>query len=297
MITLWTTLALADAPPTAPEDVPPPRGVAIRAYRDGEPDAKGVNLLVQVETPAAITPQLAVPEIPDVTFSLVGEPTSEVVGDHRITTARLRADTPTGRFALGPFLASGTTEDGPFSAPSGVVYVDVGVDPLQIGDIADIAEPAAVWTVPVGPILAGVGVVGLVVAGLAVALRRARPTPLAEVAAEPPDIVALRAWKAVRHDPALDDFQKALALSRIFRDYAEAALNFPASKWTTSETLDYLGALPHLEEGNLPRARRLLRATDRVKYAEEAPGTDLFEDLDADLRAFVSSTRPVRLTA
>ena len=50
--------------------------------------------------------------------------------------------------------------------------------------------------------------------------------------------------------------------------------------------------MQHLPEGNMARARRLLRATDRVKYAELRPGQDFFEDLEADLRAFVGSTRP-----
>ena len=85
---------------------------------------------------------------------------------------------------------------------------------------------------------------------------------------------------------------KAKALSSIFRDYAEAVLSFPASAWTTTEILEKMRSMSHLAEGNVPRARRLLRATDKVKYAEHRPGEDFFEDLDADLRAFVGSTRP-----
>ena len=121
---------------------------------------------------------------------------------------------------------------------------------------------------------------------------RSRPVP--EVPAEPPDTVAIRAWEAVRADEALDDERKAQALSRIFRDYTEAALGIPAVAWTTTEILGHLGRMANLPEGNVPRARRLLRATDLVKFAEKKPGTDFFEDLDADLRAFVGSTRPTR---
>ena len=88
------------------------------------------------------------------------------------------------------------------------------------------------------------------------------------------------------------DFEKAQALSSIFRDYTEAALGFPASAWTTTEILEKLRSMVRLTEGNVPRARRLLRAPDRVKYAEQVPGRDFFEDLDAALRAFLGSTRP-----
>ena len=37
-------------------------------------------------------------------------------------------------------------------------------------------------------------------------------------------VVALRRWSAVRADDTLDDYDKALALSTIFREYAEAAI-------------------------------------------------------------------------
>ena len=50
--------------------------------------------------------------------------------------------------------------------------------------------------------------------------------------------------------------------------------------------------MAHLPKGNVPRAKKLLRATDLVKYAEVSPESDFFDDMDADLRAFVGSTRP-----
>ena len=113
-----------------------------------------------------------------------------------------------------------------------------------------------------------------------------------ELPPEPPDVAALQRWEAIRRDPTLDDMARAHALSQIFRTYVEAVLTFPATAWTTSEILERLRDMAHLPTGNVPRARRLLRATDRVKYAEARPGQDLLEELDADLRAFVGSTRP-----
>lgn len=287
----WLAAARADAPTDPPPDV------AVRAWIDGEVDARGANLLVQVESPVDVSPQLLVPEVPDTTLTASGMPATEATANRRITTFRFRLDAPQGRHAIGPFTAQEPEGSRPFRAESTLVYVDVGVEPLDLGDLADIAEPSALWTFPVAAVATLAGVAGLIGAAVVYGLRRKPQATIDEVEAEPPDIVALRAWKAARHDPRLDDYEKALALSRIFREYAEAALHFPASKWTTTETVAHLGALPHLEEGNLPRARRLLRATDRVKYADEKPGVDLFEELDADLRAFVTSTRPVRWTA
>ena len=286
----WLPVVWADGPPAAPPQV------SVRAWIDGDVDAHGADVWVQVESPVDVSPQLVVPELPDTTLTPSGDPATEATSDRRITTFRFRFDAPQGRHAIGPFTAREPEGSPPFRADSTMVYVDVGVEPLDLGELADIAEPSPVWTFPLMAVVTLAGVAGLIGAAVVVGLRRQSPGPIAEVEAEPPDIVALRAWKAARHDPRLDDHERALALSRIFREYAEAALHFPAAKWTTTETLAHLGALPHLEAGNLPRARRLLRATDRVKYAEEAPGVDLFEELDADLRAFVSSTRPVRWT-
>ncbi|HMV70485.1 MAG TPA: hypothetical protein PKA64_26830 [Myxococcota bacterium] len=122
--------------------------------------------------------------------------------------------------------------------------------------------------------------------------RPARPAPVIVAPPEAPHLAALRRWEAVRADPSLDDHARALALSEIFRDYVEATLSFAARALSTTEILRHLEQLTFLPRENLPRAKRLLRATDRVKYADDQPGTDLFEELDSDLRAFVESTRP-----
>src|SRR5690606_19878631 len=92
--------------------------------------------------------------------------------------------------------------------------------------------------------------------------------------------------------PALSDLDRAHALSEITRTYIEAVLRFPATKWSTTETLAHLGRLTALPQGNVPRVRRLLRATDRVKYAGDTPEHALLEEWDADLRALIDATRP-----
>ena len=109
---------------------------------------------------------------------------------------------------------------------------------------------------------------------------------------EAPDVVALRRWDAVRSDPKLDDFARAVALAVILREYQEAALGFPATTWTTSEILEKLSAMAHLPEGNVGRAKKLLRATDYIKFADAAARQTLFEELDDAFRVFVSTTRP-----
>jgi len=138
-----------------------------------------------------------------------------------------------------------------------------------------------------------VGGTGLLfLGGIGFAFTRPRRARDVVVVPEPPDIVAIRSWEAVRADEAMGDEEKAEALSRIFRVYVEGVLAFQATAWTTTEILARLTGMGHLPEGNVPRAKRLLRATDRVKFAEAKPGADLFDDLDSDLRAFVGSTRP-----
>jgi hypothetical protein len=181
-------------------------------------------------------------------------------------------------------------EDGQAIAPS--LFVDMGVDAPREGTLADITDPTQVDPFPIVAVAVGSGVALLFIAGVWFAMR-ARPSEIPK-AVVPPDVVALRAWAKVQRDATLDDHARALAVSGIFRTYAEAALAFPATAWTSSEILRYLEGLQHLSKANLPRAKELLRATDRVKFADEAAADELFERLGADLEAFVQSTRPRR---
>lgn len=274
------TACAAPAPVAGRADVP--MDVQTRLIGEGSTAA----LEVRVASPNDATYTL---EVPTPSGGELGTATDreERAGGVRVLTRRLPIS------GAGSLVVEGVcaTEDGhePVCAPA--LYVDLGAPPDR-ADLVDIAEPAALWPFPPAALAAGLALAAALAAMALTAWRR-RPAPDVPVAPpEAPHLAALRRWEAVRADTSLPPEAKALALSEIFRVYAEAALGFPASKWTTSETLAHLDALDHLPQGNVPRARRLLRATDLVKYAERRPGDDLFEELDADLRAFVDSTRP-----
>lgn len=282
-------LACTEPAPVVPADDAP---LELRTWLAGEPKGGAGKLVVQLEVDDAVKgADVGLPEVYGLSFR-AEDPIVEHIGDRTVTTRTWTFHGEPGRYVIPGFHAVGDGPAGPLTADSSALYVDLGQAPMTKDKLVDIVEPAPVRTLEAWKI-AMVSVAGLLLAGgVWIAFRgfgRKAPPP---VVAEPPDVLALRAWEAVRRDPALDDHQRALSLSRIFRDYTEVVLHFPAQKWSTSEILAHLDSLPHLEEGNLPRAKRLLRATDRVKYAGEQAKVDLFDDLDADLRGFVSSTRP-----
>lgn len=284
------SLLVACATPAPEAAEAPPPAVELRTWLPKAPDGASGSLILQAEAAVPVVPDALPPlSVPGLTFTLDSQEV-EVIGGRHVVTQAWTFRGEAGRYVIPALHVEVPGPAGPATADAPALYVDLGAPP-DAPKLADIAEPPEVWTLPWGLLaVAGVGG-GIVATGLWLAFRAPRRAP-PPVVAEPPDVLALRAWDAVRRDPTLDDHGRALALSRLFRDYLEAVLHFPAAKLSTTEILAYLGALPHLEEGNVPRARRLLRATDRVKYADERAGGDLFDDLDSDLRAFVSSTRP-----
>ena len=175
---------------------------------------------------------------------------------------------------------------------SDALYLDLGPAqaPTGMQDIVEPAPPAAPW--PWKPLAAIAGGLGL--GALLWRLWRRRPVAAApERPDDPPHVVALRRWDALRADASLDDEARALALSELFRDYLSGSLQIPARSLSTSEVLSALGGRVALREEHLRGAERLLRATDRIKYAEDRPGADKFVVFDEDLRAFLQATRPV----
>jgi hypothetical protein len=213
------------------------------------------------------------------------------LGDARRTvrTRTWRVSGPPGRFVVDALCA----RQGGANACSETLYVDLGQPPAR-PDMADILEPPPIaGRAPWGWIAAALSAIAVLAWAWRTGKLPTRATPAVPAAPpERPDVAALRRWDAIRRDPHLSDADKALALSEIFRAYAEATLDFPARALSTTETLAHLGGLPYLPPENVLRARRVLRATDRVKYAEVRPGDDLFLELDADLRAFIQATRP-----
>jgi hypothetical protein len=287
MIGLALTLALHAA---QAEDTP----LSIDAIVDGK--GTDLTLRVQLTGPAQRPFKLQPLAFDDVT---VGETTQrdESIGASLVRTMQVKLTAQPGRHVLDKVCAEFEGgAGGPVCAQP--IYLDVGTKPDRSA-MKDIVDPEAVSRVSnalvavvVGTFL---GVLALLYLGRA--LWRRRPAPrMVQVAAEPAHIVAWRSWEAIRDDRSLSDFDRASALSEIFRTYAEAALSFPARAYSTSETLDHLESLTALPRTNLPRAKRLLRATDRVKYAEVPPDERFFAELEDDLRGFIDATKPVSMS-
>jgi len=284
---LLAWLGCGPAVPVVTDDAP----VAVRVALDG-PIEKGSGALVVTawydDDGDLDLPQ---PAAEGLTFSPDGSPRTERVGDRAAVIQRYVFRGPAGSYEIPPLVATwkgpgGTTND----AESDALFFDLDAPPPVNGDLADIVDPPVLLRIPWIPILSVTALAGV---GAALVLRRRRrvraPEPDRPV---PADVACLRAWDTVRRDPNLSIDEKARALSVLFRTYVEDVLGFEASARTTSEILAHLRSLAHLPEGNVTRAQRVLRATDRVKFAEERPAEDWLAELDADLRAFVQSTRP-----
>lgn len=262
--------------------------VDVRAWAT-EVTASGGWLVLQTTYPAGKAASLPEPEVEGLTFAADGPPREERLGDRSVITQRWRFTGKKGSYEIPALVVA---VDGAEEVRTLPLWVDLGVEVSDFTPAEDIAEPGRIWAVPWGWICGGLSIVGLGVALSVLGLGRLATAPPRPARIDPPDVRCVRAWDAVRADPTLSDDEKAKELSRIFREYTEEVLAFPAASWTTSEILDRLESMVHLPKGNVPRAKRLLRATDLVKFAEVSPEKDFFEELDADLRSFVDSTRP-----
>ncbi len=286
----WWLLAACTTLGTGSAELEP---VTVSMWLDGQVSAGGGALVVQTSFDADGELQPPQPTAEGLTFEPDGPPTIERVGGHQVVRQRYVFRGKKGSHEIPPLIATWSGPEGEeVQAETYAVWVDLGVEAPEVGELADIVEPATVWSIPWAPLCAVGGTGLLFLGGIGFAFTRPRRARDVVVVPEPPDIVAIRSWEAVRADEAMGDEEKAEALSRIFRVYVEGVLAFQATAWTTTEILARLTGMGHLPEGNVPRAKRLLRATDRVKFAEAKPGADLFDDLDSDLRAFVGSTRP-----
>lgn len=224
-----------------------------------------------------------------------GDPvhTTERIADRQVLTARYPLHTPTGRFTVSEVCVT-VDEAEPLCAEP--LFLDLG-EPPDRSELADIVDPGAIWRPPAW---AGFALLGLAISLLALRLaaRAAKHAPAPPPPPpEAPHLLALRRWEAIRGDASLSPEAKALALSELFRDYLQGCLSFPAASWSTSQILAHLKGLTAFPADQIAPARRLLRATDRVKYAEARPGADLFDALDADLRGFIDATRPRSMEA
>ena len=80
-------------------------------------------------------------------------------------------------------------------------------------------------------------------------------------------------------------------MSTIFRTWIGAAWGLPAPQRTRREILDSLAGM--FTAAELDSARRLLSATDLVKFAERSQHANLFETLDQDFQSVVKPVRRV----
>lgn len=286
-MTLLFALLACGSPEVAPEATPEP--VTLRVWLDGKPRAGGGALVVQATYDPAGGVTLPEPGGEGLTFVPDGPPTTERIGARDVITQRYVFRGAKGNYEVPALEATWTGPDGLATAKSTSVFVDIDAKPPREGELVDIADPPPVRRIP-WVVVVGVG--ALLAGGLVLAFRPRRAKALPVEPPPPPDVVALRAWDAVRNAPDLTADEKAQRLAALFRVYVEAVLGFEATSRTTTEIVQHLQALVHLPEGNVPRARRVLRATDRVKFAEERPVDEWLVELDADLRAFVDSTRP-----
>jgi hypothetical protein len=278
---------------TAPVvQMPEVSGSTISSRFEGN-DGQGGVLVVHIAVPPGAVPEVPEPSGEGLSLQAMGAMDQEQVGSRQLLTWRWSVSGSAGSYEIAPVDLRIVGLDEPVdSAPS--LFIDLEVEPPREGEWVDIADPGVVRVIP-WAWLFGVGTVAtLSLAGVVWAFRRPRVPGVVEIPEEAPDVVVLRGWASVHQDDRLDDYTKALALSRLFRDYLEAVLTFPATAWTTTETVAHLRELAHLDAEHVPQARRLLRATDRVKYAETKPKEDLFEVLTEDLLTFVDATRPHR---
>jgi hypothetical protein len=253
-VLLLSACGTGGAPPAAPAG--PAAWVESSRVAAGEP--------VRLHLPSAV--QLSVPA------PLHAERVSE--GDDGTRTWEVRGEP--GSYVLD-VAVPGASE--PLS-----VYVDIGVAGPTAGTLEDALPPVAAQPARWPWVLAALACVGTVAAVAWRAFVRLRP-PAPAPEPEPPDVVARRAWAALRARTDLEPEDLARGLSDVYRRYLDATHPWPATARTTREILDNLaGELP---VARLDRARRLLGATDLVKFSERGTRASVLDALDDDFAALV----------
>lgn len=278
-------------PPLAPPPVDVEVDVAHTVVESGAPVE--VDVTVWASDGWALSPATPVAEGLRVVERSVDGPV--VVGDRTRTTTTWELTGADGPYvvvvppveARGPGDQSRTLEPAP-------VFVDIGTPPPALDGLVDVeaipeaAEPPVAWIVAGGT----VGVLGLGLVAVALVLvARSKPAPRPE----PAEVVARTAWSAARRDVA-DDHALALALSQIFRRFLQAVTGFPTLSRTTRELVTFLETEDLLDAELRQRSRRVLDATDRLKFAREGGGDAFFDALEQDFLAVVdalSGPRPL----
>ena len=217
------------------------------------------------------------------------------VGAYTVAEQQLELTGPNGSYVIdvAPVVATGPGGETLELDPD-PIFVDVGVQgPASTLSEFEAAPPPA--ETPWAWIAAAVAAL-LLLGGLG-AWRWSRrgegptevpPTPLEQARSD---------WAAARSawtTGSIDDHALSVRLSAVFRAWLEATLGFPATARTTREILSYVEHHGLLVEDDRARARRLLDATDRLKFAREGGGAAFFEGLDGDFDAVLRAAQPER---
>ncbi len=286
---LTLLLLTACAPPArwVSESIEPNDGPAL--HMAAVHQAGGTEIDVLWQRPDGADGELTAPAIDEEPLPELSR--EEIVdGGMRITTVHYQVPASTERQIV---LGACVSQPGLDPTCADRLFVDPEGPPPR-PEMVDIQEPGAI--VRIWPFVLGLTLLGALLAALRW-LWPLLPKPRRKVEVVPDQVtspaqLALARWQPIFDDAAMDPYDKALALSEIFRGYLEGTFRFPALSWTTTESLKHLQSEPHMTAPLLPRASRLLRATDRVKYADESTTTELFQRLDDDLRLFIAQTRP-----
>jgi hypothetical protein len=273
-------------PPLARPDADVRLEVEARRVDAGQP----VHAVVKIQQADGFTLDVGVPAAEGLEAALTDERTEPFDG-WSLTTRSYDLTGKNGSYVVVVPDATATHPDGQQEtlqvAPA---FVDIGVNgptsPLE-GLLVPEPPPPPTW-----PWVLGAGVLlGLAVSGGVWAWRHRRRS-LRLVAAEPADVVACRAWQAVLSDKKLDDHARALRLSEVFRVYLQAVHPIPASALTSREIVAAIYGEGFVPGALLDRARRVLQATDLLKFARRGGGPEFFHALDQDFQAYVAATRP-----
>jgi len=274
-----------------------------------EPDVVQVELVVEEKRVAAEAPVVVTlttrafeglevvapaPAAEGLDVVLVSEE-SAVEGLHTIVTRRFRLFGEPGSYLVhsAPIVVTGP--DGtPQELQISPLALDIGVQgpTSELEGLAQALRPTPRrWWLWIASALA------LTVAGWFLLRWLRREVPVEEVPLPSPHVEAMRAWKTVIFDTALDDHSRALRLSAIYRRYLERRYGWAATSLTTREIRLQLLAQSGVTGALTERGVRLLRATDLLKFARQGGGTAFFESLDEDFRTFLSATRQLETPA
>lgn len=220
-----------------------------------------------------------------------GDPETLQDGDVTRLTWSLQAEP--GSYVIEPALVRFVGPDGVEQLVEGSrQFVDVGVQgpTSQVQDIrgVELADPR---NLPWGKLILGSAAL-LALAGAGVWFWTRTSAPIPEPPPRPESAAArlLRLWDAARADDTLDDHATALVLSQLYRDYVGARTGLKTDAMTTPELLAALEQSERFQPWT-GVSKRLLQATDLIKFARAQASEALFDELDKALRAVVDATR------